>query len=181
VTHARHHRLFKIAVFAAGAFAVSACNVDVSRKSSVNGVKFVKRDPARRLGPDDVRIASQDSALEFAIIGDSIVAGFGAKVRAKLDRDLDTTKVDHDGIGGSIEKLVKGTVAQALDHDMTLPVSEISDVRYEDGFIRFYDKNGNRVNWFDNSKHDRDDEKTRFSEHDADVFINAFRSRKTKV
>jgi hypothetical protein len=175
------HPATTAAVIAAAVLAL-ACNVEVkSNKADIKGVKFVSRDSTRHLGPGDVRIASEDSALELAIVGDSIVAGFGAKVRDKIARETDTTKVSGDGMGASIEKFVKGTVATALNHDMMFPVSEISDVRYEDGFIRFYDRNGKQMNMFQQSRRDRDDEKTRFSERDADAFISAFRAKKTKV
>jgi len=170
----------RAAVVAAAFFAL-ACNVDVHHKSDVKGVTFVSRDSTRHLGPGDIRIASQDSSLELAIIGDSIVAGFGQRVHEKIARETDTSKVNGDGMSASIEKFVKGTVASALNHDMMFPVAEISDVRYEDGFIRFYDNKGNRMNMFEQSRRDRDDEKTRFSEADANAFINAFKARKTKV
>jgi hypothetical protein len=177
--HVQLNRSFVAAALAASTLTAACGDVKVkSGNAEIKGVAFVKRDTTRALGEGDIRIASQDSAVEVAIIGDSIVAGFGQRVRAKLDRDLDTTKVSHDGLGGSIEKMVKGTVAQALNHDMQFPLSEVSDVRYEDGFLQFYDQKGRKMNTFERDKHDSDSGRTRFSESDANAFISAFKARK---
>src|SRR5580765_1237145 len=64
-------------------------------------VAFAKRDSTKPLGPGDLRISSTDSAIDLAIIGDSLVGGFGAKVRAKLAESLDTNKVKSTGFGAS--------------------------------------------------------------------------------
>lgn len=176
----KNNRLASAAMLGAALF-TAACNVDVRHKSDVKGVTLVSRDSTRQLGPGDVRIASQDSALELAIIGDSIVAGFGQRIHDKIARETDTTKVGGNGMSASIEKFVKGTVASALNHDVMFPVSQISDVRYEDGYIRFYDAKGHRMNMFQQTRRDRDDEKARFTERDANAFISAFKARKEKV
>src|SRR5262245_21702685 len=142
-------RRVAIALFAATPLFVAACGRDSTLK--VNGAKledakFVRRDSARTLGPGDIRIASEDSSIEVALIGDSIVAGLGARVRNKVANDLDTTKVSGTGLGSSIEKMVKGTVASALDHELMFPISEVSDVQSQDGHLTFYDKDGKRMN-----------------------------------
>src|SRR3954471_17620244 len=98
---------------------------------------FAKRDSARSLSPGDVRIATVDSAVEVALIGDSLVAGLGPMTLRKIKNATDTANVKSSGLGASIEKFVKGTVADALDHELHYPLSEISDVRYEDGALVF--------------------------------------------
>jgi len=177
---ARHRSLIGMVLFAAAA---TACKGDVrvvSAGSDVKGVKFVARDTSRVLGPGDIRVPSKDSSVEIALIGDSVVAGFGQRVRDKIKRETDTSAVKGNGFGAGIEKFVKGTVATALDHDMEFPVSQISDVRYEDGMLRFYDNNGKPMHLFERDKHDSDSDAV-FSESDAQAFIAAFKAKKQKV
>ncbi|HEY4129906.1 MAG TPA: hypothetical protein VGM50_04785 [Gemmatimonadaceae bacterium] len=169
-----------IAMLVATPVFVVACG-DNDAKVKVEGAKLddaklVRRDSARTLGPGDIRIASRDSSVEVALVGDSIVAGLGARVRNKVAVDLDTTKVSGTGLSSSIEKMVKGTVASALDHEIMFPISDVSDVRSQDGRLVFYDKDGKQMNMFNSNKHN-DDSKT-FSPADADAFVAAFKARK---
>src|SRR5581483_9331140 len=111
---ARRKRLFGVALCAASTVAIAAWRGGHDVK--INGAKvedaqFVKRDSTRPLGPGDIRIASQDSAMEIALIGDSLVAGLGSRVREKVHNDLDTSQVSGSGFSASIEKMVKSTVA----------------------------------------------------------------------
>ncbi|HEY4138122.1 MAG TPA: hypothetical protein VGN65_06710 [Casimicrobiaceae bacterium] len=168
-----------VAAIAAAPMLVAACGG--GHDVQVNGARLhdaglVRRDSTRVLGPGDIRISSQDSSYEVAIVGDSMVAGFGARMRTKLHTDLDTSQVAGTGIGASIEKMVKGTVANALDHELELPLSEISDVQAQDGRLIFFDKNGKRMNMFKSDKGDNDSKA--FREADADAFVAAFKSRK---
>ena len=166
-----------IAVLAAMPLCLAACggghDIEVNG-SKVDDAQLVKRDSSRALGPGDIRIASTDSALEVAIVGDSLVAGLGAKVANALD----TTKAG-GGLGASIEKMVKSTVASALDHEIELPLSQISDVQADGGRLIFFDKDGKRMNMFKSSGDHSDDSKT-FSPADAEAFVNAFKARKSK-
>lgn len=146
-------------------------------KVDASNVSFAKRDSSRELGLGDMRIATTDSALEVALIGDSLVAGFGAATRARIHEATDTGTVHGSGLGANIEKLVKSTVAGALDHELYFPLSEISDIQYEDGLLVFYDKDGKRMHVME-----RDHEKgkpSRFAEADAKAFIAVFKSKKT--
>jgi hypothetical protein len=53
---------------------------------------------------------------------------------AKVREGTDTSSTRND-FGGSIEKLVKRTVASALGQQYTYPLAEVRDARYEDGRI----------------------------------------------
>lgn len=170
-----------IAILAAMPLGLAACggghDIEVNG-SKMDDAKLVKRDATRPLGPGDIRIASTDSALEVAIVGDSIVAGLGPKVRDKVAKDLDTSKVAASGFGASIEKMVKSTVASALDHEIQFPLSQISDVQADNGRLVFFDKDGKPMNMFKSGK-DSDDSKT-FSAADAEAFVTAFKAHKAK-
>lgn len=174
-------RRMAIAGLAAMPFFLAACQGRES-KVEVNGAhlengKLVRRDTTRALGAGDIRISSQDSSFDLALVGDSIVAGLGVRVRNKVAVDLDTSKVAGTGLGASIEKMVKGTVASALDHEFVFPVSDVSDVRAQNGGLTFYDKDGKEMNVFKSDKHN-DNSKT-FSQSDADAFVATFKARKT--
>src|ERR1043166_941668 len=103
--------------------------VRVSSRGRDGDVKFVARDSSRPLGPGDLRITTQDGGVEVAIIGDSLVAGLGPTARAKVKASTDTNNVSSSGFGASIEKMVKSTVASALDHEIHYPLAEVSDVQ----------------------------------------------------
>ena len=172
---------------AASLVTLAACkdkkaNVEVNGTNvRVNGsdVAFAKRDTNQQLGPGDIRIATTDSAIEIALIGDSLVGGFGAATRAKIANATDTGKVHGSGFGANIEKMVKSTVAGALDREMYFPLSDISDIKYEDGLLVFYDKDGKRMHVME---HDRDKgTPSHFSEPDAQGFIAVFKSKKGKA
>ena len=148
----------------------------------MDDAKLVKRDSSRALGPGDIRIASTDSSVELAIVGDSLVAGLGARVRNKVARDLDTTKLaSSNGFGASIEKMVKSTVASALDHEIEFPLSQISDVQAQGGHLVFFDRDGKPMNVFQSRKdRDADDDAKTFPPSDAQAFVSAFKARKGK-
>ncbi len=148
-------------------------------KASVADAKFSARDSTRKLGPGDVQIVSADSAVELAIIGDSIIGGLGQKVLDKVRRDTDTAKTTEKGFGAAIANAVKSSVASALSHQIIFPVAEVQDVRYENGGIQMYGNGGGKLHVFENSKDDKsNNEKTAFNEADAQRFIAAFHARK---
>jgi hypothetical protein len=167
------------ALVAASSFGAACGGHDVKvNGANVEHASFAKRDSARALGPGDIRIATTDSAVEIALIGDSLVAGLGASTRNKIKSATDTNGVSGTGIGASFERMIKSTVANALDHELEIPISEISRVEYENGLLVFYDKKGGRMKIMSS---DRGDHKSHFSETDANNFIAAFKSKTTRV
>lgn len=117
------HRSLVVALGAA-ALASTACKGRETVRIDANDATFAKRDAWRTLGPGDLRIATTDSALELALVGDSLVAGFGSATRAKIARATDTTRVEGSGIGANIAKIVKANVASALDREVHMPLLE---------------------------------------------------------
>ncbi len=171
----RTHRQRLALVAGSFALVLTACKDSHTVRIDANNATLARRDTSQGLGPGDLRIATTDSALELALVGDSLVAGFGASAREKIRKATDTSSVSSSGLGASIERMVKSGVAGALDHEMHVPLSEISDVRYEDGLLVFYDRSGKRTHFFE---HDRGrSNETRFSEGDAKAFITVFKSK----
>src|SRR5690348_8806356 len=132
-TTPRRHRWVAFAI----AFLAAACGHHDSN-TNISSASFVARDTTRPLGPGDIRIANSDSSFELALIGDSLVTGFGPRVLREINDKTDTNKVEGNGFAASIEKMVKGTVANAMSHELKFPLSDISDVKYEDQRLLFY-------------------------------------------
>jgi len=136
------------------------------------------RDTIRALGPGDVRIATVDSTLELALVGDTIVTGLGTKVMDKIREKTDTSDLTGDGLSATIQRAVKGSVAKAMDHEIHYPIADISDVRFEDGGLRFYRTDGAKMHVFENSRVNGKNVAEAFRPEDAQRFISAFHARK---
>jgi len=169
------------ATLAASLIVVVACHHDRDRdekQRDMSEATFAPRDTARKLGPGDVRIATVDSTLELALVGDSIVTGFGSKVIDKIREKTDTSDITGDGLSATIQRAVKGTVAKAMDHEIHYPISDISDIRFEDGGLRFYRNDGKKMSVFESSRVNGRKISDSFSPEDAQRFISAFHARK---
>ena len=160
-------------------FLLAACQRDRSTTDrDVAGAKLEARDSTRPLGRGDIRITNTDSSFELALIGDSIVTGFGKKVLDEIKEKTDTATVTGNGLGASIEKMVKGTVANAMGHQLLFPISEIKEVRYENEHLQFIRNDGSQMHLFENSRSNGKDASTTFRADDAQRFVAAFRARK---
>lgn len=161
-------------------FLAAACGRNDS-KTNISGASFTARDTTRALGPGDIRIANSDSSFELALIGDSLVTGFGSRVLREIDEKTDTTKVEGSGLAAGIEKLVKGTVANAMSHELKFPLRDISDVKYEDDRLVFYGKDGKQMKLFENTETDHKKVSETFPAADAQRFVAAFKAKKART
>jgi hypothetical protein len=132
------------------------------------------------LGPGDIRITSADSGIDLALIGDSISGGLSTFALAKVRRETDTNAVSGNGIGASIEKIVKGSVQSALGTRITLPVASVKDVRY-DGQRLVFEWNGKPPEHFGTAKVNNKDVMASFNADDAQRFVVAVRARQRAV
>jgi hypothetical protein len=128
--------------------------------------------------PGDIRIATVDSEVDLALLGDTISGGLSAKTLAKVKHDTDTGSVKGTGFGADIEKMVKGTVQSALATRVSFPISAVKDVHY-DGRKIVFDWNGKTPRSFMSVHvHDNKDALESFSAADAQRFVDAVRARK---
>ncbi|HVX39381.1 MAG TPA: hypothetical protein VHB25_07375 [Gemmatimonadaceae bacterium] len=160
---------------------VVACRRDRHSQVGIRDASFVARDTARPLGPGDIRIANTDSSFELALIGDSLVTGLGERVLREINDKTDTSKVEGNGFAAGIEKFVKGTVANALSHELRFPLSEISDVKYENDRLVFYGNDGKPMKLFDNTEVDHKKANETFAPADAQRFVAAFQAKKKRT
>ena len=132
------------------------------------------------LAPGDIRITSADSAVDLALIGDSISGGLSAFALAKVRRETDTRTVSGSGFGASIEKMVKGTVQSALGTRISVPVASVKDVRY-DGQRLVFEWYGKPPEHFGTAKINNKDVMASFSPEDAQRFVVAVRARQRSL
>lgn len=130
------------------------------------------------LAPGDLRIVSVDSAMDVVLHGDRILTGLSphmvAKVRAEMEKSEDT---DTAGLGGSIARAVKSTVADKIGMHLAYNLDDISDIRFDDGRLILHWKRGGEQRLLGNVKVDNNPNSGRFHERDARQLIDAFRAR----
>lgn len=137
---------------------------------------FAHRDSALTLGPGDVKIVNEDSSVEMAVVGQQIVVRLSDKTMEKVKEGTDTTHTD-SGFGGSIERMVKRTVQSALGQQMTYPLSEVHDAKYEDGAI-VLDGGGKQPRMLANTKFNGRKLLESFRPDDAKRFVDAVNKKK---
>lgn len=143
-------------------------------------VRVESQMPPANLGPGDMRLYNTDSSVDVVLMGDNIMAGLSPKTVAKVKGSLEDSKGDSTGFGGMISGIVRSSVAGAIGTHAVFPLSEIKDIRYEDGRIR--------VTWMDGGNHDlfgdgkvrvnKEEVSHSFDEADAKRFVAAVRARK---
>ena len=138
---------------------------------------MVPRDSTRPLGPGDVRIVTESGDIELALIGDSIVTGLGPAAIDRVRDKTDTNAVSGNGLGASIEKMVKSTVASAISKQIQYPLSGVKDVRYENGKLQFSYKDGTNMKIFGNSTDRGKPVSESFHPEDAQRFVDAVHAR----
>lgn len=152
---------------------------DHSSSDSSTSIKFGFGDSVSRmpvLGPKDVRITSTDGALVLSLIGDTVRMQLSDSLRnsvsAEVTKDVDASG-DKSGIGGLIAKSVSKAVSGAMGFTVRVPATDVQNLRYEDGHIRFELRNrDSQVNLSSDSNRN-----ATFLEADARRFIDAVKKR----
>ena len=135
------------------------------------------RDTGLQLAPGDIRIVNTDSSVELALVGSRVMMRLSDKAVGEIKRKTDTMSVAGSGIGASIEKMVKSTVASALTQQVEYPLSDIRDASYEDGEIRL-DMTGERMRIFSQTRINNTPVMKSFRRADAEAFVAAVKARK---
>lgn len=129
------------------------------------------------LARGDLRIVTTSGQLDLALIGDSISSGLSPSSLAEARSAADTGMVTGSGLSATIERAVKGAVTGALTTRMSFPLSDIDDVRYEAGALKF-DWRTDRARLFDNTSINGHPFLESFARADAERFVAAVRARK---
>jgi hypothetical protein len=151
---------------------------------SSHGTVSVQREapPANEaLGPGDLRIYSSDSAVDLVLSGNNILAGLSPKTVEKVKREMEkSTDRDTSGFAGSISQIVKSSVAGAIGTHAVYALSDIREIRYEDGHIVFDAKDGKQHDLFGSTKVNGNKVSSSFRPDDAQRFVEAVRARMEK-
>jgi len=141
--------------------------------------RFTDRDttPAEKLGPNDMLMTTRDSAMQMGVIGDHITMRLAPKALDSVRVATDTSKVEGSGFAASLEKTIKRGVAAALQKQVDIPLSDVRDVRYENGRIVF-DWNNKPAMAPDNTKSNGHDLLSSFSADDSQRFVAAVKAHK---
>jgi hypothetical protein len=164
----------------AGAYIAAACGGRHDSDLPVGDATLSHRDSTRVLGPGDVQIASTDSSVEIAVIGDTIVTGLGKRVRDEVRRATDTGAVQGSGFAAGIEKLVKSKVADAMGTQLLFPVKDVEEITFTDGKLQLRGTGGSKIRLFENSRKNGESSNL-FRAEDADRLIAAFHARRAAL
>lgn len=131
-------------------------------------------------GTDEVRILSRNGAAFMSLRGDEIVAGLSDSLRevVTLEMKREIPK-DGSGLGGVISTAVLSGVEKLLDKEITVPVSEIRDIKYQGDriVIMYKDPKRKRLLDFETIKEHDQSLLQQFSEEDARRLVEAVRVR----
>jgi hypothetical protein len=163
------------------AFVAAACGGRRDSGLPVSDATLSHRDSTRILGLGDVQIASTDSSVEIAVIGDTIVTGLGRRVRDEVRRATDTAEVQGSGFAAGIEKLVKSKVADAMGTQLLFPVKDVEEITFTDGKLQLIGKGGGKIKLFQNTRKNGESTSDLFRAEDADRLIAAFHARRAAL
>ena len=141
--------------------------------------RFSDRDttPVEKLGPNDMMMTTRDSTMQMGVVGDHITMRLAPRALDSVRVATDTSKVEGNGFAASLEKTIKRGVAAALQKQVEIPLSDVRDVRYENGRLVF-DWVNKPAMAPDNTKSNGRDLLASFSEQDCQRFVAAVRAHK---
>ena len=164
------------------AFALTACSSDKTADDAKTAadkdpsVNVAFGDSSQRnvaLGPNDVRVVSTDNVLVLSLIGDTVRMQLSDSLRNSVAKDIDSSVAEKGGIGSMIAKTVGAAVGGAMGFVVRIPASDVRNLRFEDGHIRF-DASDKNVNIHSNGGRG---EKSIFTDADAKKFIDAVKKK----
>lgn len=138
--------------------------------------------PTAALGPGDYRLYNVDSAVDVTLVGNRILAGLSptkvAEVRGKLEQ---SRKEDTSGMGGAIASMVKQTIADKIGMHAAFNISDIRDIRFDNGRLVFDWRGASQGDVFGQHVRVNGSESNRFRQDEAERFIAAFHARKAQL
>lgn len=148
--------------------------------AGVSGVQGAVSDASLRAG--DLRIYNRDSTINLVLRGPEILAGLSPMTIAKVQAEMTKSSAkDSSGIGGLIASTVKQTVANTIGTHVVYRLSEIEDLRYEDGQLIAERADGRETRLFGDTKVNGTEQGRTFDAVTAGRFIEAVRARKREL
>jgi hypothetical protein len=140
---------------------------------------LTRTDTTLVLGPGDVQITNTDSSVDMAVVGQKIIVKLSNKTMAKVRQETDTMGVKGSGLGASIEKMVKRTVASTLGQQFEYPIADVREAKYENGTI-VLNVNGREPRLLANTEVGGKKLMESFRPEDAERFVAAVNAKKGK-
>lgn len=152
--------------------------------SAPPGVPSASSAPAAPRTPraGDLTIITTDSAVALSLEGDTVAMRLSDKVLAQARHDMEKDKDHRDSsaFGASIERMVKSTVSSALGTRITYALTDLDDVRYDGGAIKFDYRRRKHLMSFESVKPNKRPALESFEPVDARRFVAAVRAAKGK-
>lgn len=129
---------------------------------------------------DQLAITTRDGNVVLALtkenkvamrLSDSLRQHVDGEVAREFGRDSSET-----AFGRWIQRTTANLVTKGMSLELSVPLDEVEDVRYEDGEIRF-DYRSHRKFKFDSFKRDGRSAMTEFESDDAERFVDAVRKQ----
>lgn len=130
--------------------------------------------------PDDIAITTTDGSMVLAVRHDTLRVRLSDKVRSDASGKLDTSKVEGDGFGASMERFVKNSVDKGLSTEVSEPLSDFNDAKVENGTLIIVPRDKSKSPPFDHTKVNNRPLMQSFSPSDAEGFAAYVRARIVK-
>lgn len=133
------------------------------------------------LGPGDARIASTDSVIFLALVGDTVQMRFDRRLADSVARAIRQEVDTSDGsIGAAFGAFVASTVGKAVGTALSMvvkvPVTQIDSAHWDDGQLRLTTRGGRSA--FSTGG---DGKSTAFARADAERFVAALERRRAEI
>ena len=136
---------------------------------------------AANLGAGDVQILTTDGNFDVTLSGDRILAGLSDKMVAKVRDEMAKSSGNDSGLGAVIAGAVKSSVASAIGTHISYQLSNLKELRYEDGKLIVVTNDGDAHGLSGDSKDGNSKEKAVFAKADAQRLIEAVNARKKEL
>ena len=118
-------------------------------------------------------VTTQGGGLDFGLTDEVLWARLSEATRAEAAASMEDETKGQEGLGGAIARAVTGAVAEGLATAVTVPLSEVRDVRVEDGRLVVEMADGD-PSPFDGMKTDDEPMLARIAPADARRLADAF-------
>lgn len=127
---------------------------------------------------DQIAITTRDGNVVLALTKSNAIAmrlsdSLRQHVDAEIAKDFARDKAE-SALGRWVQRTTATLVSKGMGMEFTMPVTEIEDVRYEDGEIRFEYRSERRLK-FHSFKSDGRSPMTEFAPEDAERFVEVVR------
>ena len=149
--------------------------------NKVRNLNVQQAPVASALGQGDVQILTTDGNFDVTLSGDKILAGLSDKMVSKVRAEMAKSDGKDSGLGAVIATAVKSSVASAIGTHIAYPLSNLKELRFEDGKLTVVTNDGDTHGLSGDSKDGNTKEKAVFAKADADRLIEAVNARKKEL